>query len=81
MDKYPKKPNKGIQRSHYPNQGFMQVQTPITYYPNSGYYISYPTVRQPIGNMSEEKTHCIILKILTGPKISTQHIKPVMLKL
>ncbi|KAK8669958.1 hypothetical protein V6N13_104725 [Hibiscus sabdariffa] len=52
----PKKPNKGIQRPQYPNQGFVQVPTSVMYYPNSGYYVPYPTVRQPIGNMPQIAT-------------------------
>ncbi|MFQ6644833.1 hypothetical protein Gotur_019545, partial [Gossypium turneri] len=42
-----KRLNKG--KTINPNQGFVTLPAQISFYPNQGYYILYPMVRQPVG--------------------------------
>ncbi|MFQ6653642.1 hypothetical protein Gotur_024936, partial [Gossypium turneri] len=42
-----KRPNKG--KTTNSNQGFVTIPVQAPFYPNQGYYVSYPTVRQPVG--------------------------------
>ncbi|MFQ6626204.1 hypothetical protein Gotur_005004 [Gossypium turneri] len=42
-----KRPNKG--KTTNLNQGFVTVPAQAPFYPNQGYYIHYPMVRQPVG--------------------------------
>ncbi|MFQ6659437.1 hypothetical protein Gotur_028337 [Gossypium turneri] len=47
MDYYHKRPNKG--KTTNLNQGFVMIPAQASFYPNQGYYIPYPMVRQPVG--------------------------------
>ncbi|MFQ6643099.1 hypothetical protein Gotur_017541 [Gossypium turneri] len=42
-----KKPNKG--KIINSNQEFVTIPAQAPFYPNQGYYVSYPMVRQPVG--------------------------------
>ncbi|MFQ6643078.1 hypothetical protein Gotur_017123 [Gossypium turneri] len=46
----PKTQQRETFKSTNPHQGFMTIPSQVSFYPNQGYYIPYPMIRQPIGN-------------------------------